>query len=139
MIDTFDEARDAILAPLMTVAAANLTWEMVFPDVGGVPPTTNIPWMRAIIRHTDGDQSSLACVNGQRRWTNIGTLMVQVFAPIGDGSKAAYDAAQAISNAYKAVNSSSIWFRKPLIREAGTSGDFEQINFIVTFEYDQIS
>ena len=136
---TYDQGRDAILAPFKAVWVDGLNYPAQYTDRnGGEPPTTQTPWARAIVRHVNGNQASLSCENGQARWGSQGTLYIQVFAPIGDGSKAAYDAAQALAQAYRGTRSDLVWFRNIRINEVGTSGAFEQVNFICEFQYDDI-
>ncbi len=137
-VATYNDGRDLILQPLHDAWQAADYGPILYTDVGGKVPDSNVVWARAILRHVSGGQASLACFDGKSRWANQGTLFVQVFGPIGDGSTAAYDAAQLVASAYKGKRSGGVWFRNPRINEVGTTGDFEQINFMTEFNYDQI-
>lgn len=123
---------------LVTRAWAPSGYPMQYTDVGGAPPDIQTPWARVILRHVSGGQASLAGADGTSRWYNQGTLFVQVFAPVGDGSTAAYDAAQIILDALRGARAGAVWFRNPRINEVGTSGAFEQVNVISEFTYDAI-
>jgi hypothetical protein len=119
------------------------TWDPTgFPahytDKAGEKPTSETLWARATIRHATGNQTSLAGASGTRRFTETGTLFVQVFAPVGDGSTECYKAATLIRDAYRDAKLPNLWFRSQRIQEVGESGAFYQINVLVTFSYDHV-
>lgn len=72
---------------------------------------------------------------GTKRYTQTGTLWVQVFAPVGDGMVTAYGLAQAVVNAYRTARG-TVWYRNARMQEVGSSGAFEQINVLTDFTYD---
>ena len=109
----------------------------IYSDVGGKIPTSEGVWARATIRHAVGSQSSLGGI-GSRKFTDKGTVIVQVFAPVGDGSTACYEAARLVQNAYRDARNPSVWFRDVRMNEIGASGAFEQINVLATFSYDDV-
>lgn len=141
---TFNEGRDNILKvfkdawdilghPAVYTDVAKET-----PDDMGDAPSATI-WARATIRHADGFQSSLTGpLEGKKRHTNIGTVTIQVFGPLGDGSTAAYDAAQTVATAYRKASGNPVWFRRVRINEIGTRGAFSQINVLANFSYDDV-
>jgi hypothetical protein len=113
--------------------------QATYTDVPATPPDSNSVWARAILRHATGAQASLSGpINGATRWNNGGTVFIQVFGPVGDGSSAAYDAAKIVADAYKGARNLSVWFRNVRINEVGTRGAFEQINVLADFSYDEI-
>jgi hypothetical protein len=134
---TFDEARDIILG-FFKAAWDPTGFPAVYTDVPGSVPTSETVWARATIRHATGNQGSLAGDQATRRWNRTGTVFIQVFAPVGDGSKAGYDAAQLVVNAFQAARHPNVWFRDVRMNEAGTSGAFEQLNVLATFSYDDV-
>lgn len=137
MSDTPDTARDKIVA-VISNAWTPTGNPIVFTDVPGDVPATQTVWARVILRHATGDQSTLAGpITGCVRHTNQGTVFVQVFAPIGDGSTSAYEAAKIVTDAFKASQDSNVWFRRVRINEVGTRGAFEQINVLADFTYDE--
>ena len=137
---TLNEARDEMFGILQamwiapTFDPANLRWS----DVAGDTPSLPVLWARGTIRHATGGQASLSGpVNGCVKFERKGTLFVQVFSPVGNGLTAAYDAAQLVANAYeKPPGGLTVWFRNVRINEIGTRGDFEQINVLADFIYD---
>lgn len=134
---TFDEARDIILK-VFKDAWDPTGFPVTWTDVPGSAPTSETVWARATIRHATGAQASLAGENGARRWARTGTVYIQVFAPVGDGSKAGYEAAQIVVNAFQASRHENVWFRDVRMNEVGTSGAFEQLNVLATFSYDDV-
>lgn len=134
---TFDEARDEMLA-VFHAAWGPLGYPVVWTDLPEDVPQAETVWARVTVRHATGRQASLAGEQGARRWNRTGTLFVQVFAPVGDGSTAVYAAAQVVADAYQAARGLGVWFRNTRINEVGASGAFEQINVLTDFSYDDV-
>lgn len=129
------QARDRILSIFKSV------WDpraAVYNDVAGKIPTSESVWARATIRHATGSQTTLASDNGTRRFSDQGTVIVQVFAPVGDGSTACYEAAREVQDAYRDAKDPDVWFRDVQLKEVGSDGAFEQINVSATFSYDDV-
>lgn len=140
---TFNEARDHILKVFKDVwdplgYPALYTGTAENGGTEGDTPSTNV-WARATIRHADGFQSSLTGpLEVLKRHTRIGTVIVQVFAKAGDGGTAAYDAAQTVANAFEKSKDISVWFRRVRINEIGVRGEYEQVNVLANFQYDDV-
>lgn len=108
------------------------------PDNGGDTPSANV-WARATIRHADGFQSSLTGpLEELKRHSRIGVVIIQIFGKVGDGSTAAYDAAQIVANAFEKSRGIPVWFRRVRINEIGTRGPYDQINVLADFTYDDV-
>jgi len=108
------------------------------PGAGGTAPSVNV-WARATIRHADGFQSSLTGpLEGNKRFTNTGTIYIQVFSQVGKGDTTAYDAADAVALAYRNSRNLDVWFRRVRINEVGARGAFEQVNVLINFSYDRV-
>lgn len=137
---TADEARDEMCAVARTawLAASQPSGTMLFPDVpGSKPPEQRVPWARVTVRHATGRQSSFGNATARRKFTQTGTLWVQVFAPVGDGLVTAYALAQTVVNAYRTAHG-TVWYRNARMQEVGSSGAFEQINVLTDFTYDDV-
>ena len=132
------EARDDILTPFWeTWASIGAPEDVVFTDKPATPPTSAPVWARVIIRHDDGFQSSLTGpLEGKKRWTNTGTIFMQVFCPIGDGSTKAYEVADLLLNTYRTQRHPNVFYRRVRLNEIGARGAFEQINVLANFQYD---
>ena len=134
---TPEQAVDAIL-DIFKAAWDPTGFAAVYGDKPGTKPPSEALWARATIQHATGDQSSLAGETGTRRYTEEGTLTVQVFAPVGDGSTECYRAATLVRDAYRDARHPNVWFRNARIQEVGASGAFDQINVLATFSYDTV-
>lgn len=140
---TFNDARDHMLKVFkdawdLTGYPAIYPDKAENPDNGGDTPSANV-WARATIRHADGFQSSLTGpLEVLKRHSNIGVVIIQVFGSIGDGSTAAYDAAQTVVTAFRKSRGIPVWFSRVRINEIGTRGPFNQINVLADFSYDDV-
>lgn len=130
------EARDYIFSPFLV--AWNPVHKVVWTDQPDNVPDTIDPWARVTLHHSIGRQSSLSNELGKRLFTNEGTLVIQVFAPMNDSLNLCYSLAQSLIDIYSAAHSDDVWFRFPRIREIGPSGDFMQVNVLVDFNYDDV-
>lgn len=140
---TLNEARDHILKVFSDVWAPTGN-PVVYPSTAGTPnPNGDIPsapvWARATIRFADGFQSSLTGpLEALKRHSRIGVVIIQVFGAVGDGSTAAYDAAQIVLNAFEKSRGIPVWFKRCRAVNVGTKGDFDQINVLADFSYDDV-
>lgn len=130
---TPDQARDEMLA-VFKAAWDTTGFVAVYSDVPGTAPTSEQAWARVSVRHATGGQTGLSPTT-LKRFTQSGTLIVQVFAPVGDGLSKVYELAQLLLLAYS-QSRGSVWYRRMRIQEVGNDGAFEQINFITDFTYD---
>lgn len=132
-----NEARDQILG-VFKDAWDDTGYPALYTDIPGGIPQEEGPWARALVRHVTGQQASLAGESGARRWRETGIVIVQVFAPVGDGMVRVYELAQLVKNAFRDAKNLDVWFRNTRIKEVGTSGSFEQINVTTDFIYDDV-
>jgi len=133
---TLQEARDAMLGVFKTYWDTT-GFTALYPDVPGAVPTTDVVWARATIKHALRRQSSLTGGLGQIKYENQGILIIQVFAPIGEGSKRAYQYGMNVVHAYEDARL-DVWFRNVHLNEVGNSGAFEQVNVVADFNYDEV-
>ncbi len=127
------EAKDAMFGHVEGLRPVDC--DVVWPDKpGNIPPNSN--WIRPTIRHADGRQGSLAGEDGQRRWSRKGVLIVQCFAPVGDGEYGAEVLAQTFVDGFERIRNSPIWYRNIRAIEAGKDGASVQVNVMADFEYD---
>lgn len=147
-LPTFTEARDEILGLLKTAWDAGTpalnSGQVVRMEWPGVvqptAPPADAPYARPAIRHGRGAQRTLGTV-GNRRFTRIGLVTVQVFAPIsrGGGLSLAESLGIIARDAFEGVGTASgIWFRNVRIQEIGADDIWQQFNVIAEFEYDEI-
>jgi hypothetical protein len=101
-------------------------------------------WARVSTKIVVDGQSSLSDGNGSgnKRYTAIGLLFIQIFAPrsVGGALVKARELAMMIRERFRSSSpSDSIWFRDQKIDELPSTDDHYPLNVVVTFEYDQIS
>lgn len=140
---TLNEARDHMLKVFKDVWDPT-TYPAVYPDVaedpdvGGSTPSGTV-WARATIRYADGFQASLTGPLEQlKRHSRIGVVIIQIFGPVGDGSTAAYDAAQLVLNAYEKSRGIPVWFTHVRAKNVPGRAGYTQINVIADFSYDDV-
>ena len=138
---TFNEANNEILAAFK--AAWDTTGFVVaYENVKSqdtVPPSGSAPWARVTLRHTFGDQASLASVGGVRRWRRDGLVTVQIFIPLGEGLSEGYSLAKTVVDAFEGTaTASSVWFRNVRVNEVGSDGEWYQVNVLADFTYDEV-
>lgn len=109
-----------------------------YNDVPGEKPAGDVPWARVTVQHATGNQASLAGDDTTRRFKSTGTVTIQVFTPIGDGSLAEYSVGQEVLNAYRKAQNVNLWFRNQRLREVPSDTMFAQINVLSEFTYDDV-
>jgi hypothetical protein len=98
-------------------------------------------WARVSIKHIDGRQSAFGATAGVRRYTRVGFVTVQVFAPLSEGLGLSKGQIMAIiaKDAFEGkATASGVWFRKVQIKEIGPDDSWYQINVVAEFTYDEL-
>ena len=142
MIDTYISARDIILGIFLAQwRISNPNGAMDFQYKPFEPPTGTVPWCRVTLRHGPAAQSSLTGpLEQSKRFTNNGSLFLQLMAPVGEGLDSLYALAQPLVTAYRTAKHGNVWFRNVRIDDGiPTRGPWAQINVIVDFTYDTIN
>lgn len=104
-------------------------------------PKQTESWVRLSFQHVTGNQSSLAGVDGVRRWNRTGILTAQCFAPLagGDAVNAATRFACVVRDALQGKQTDDcVWFRNPRIAEVGVDKDWYNVNAFINFDYDEL-
>lgn len=145
---TFEQARDDIHTLFKSAwdAGVETTGKTVmYWDSKQAVPTTNDgdsnpdAWARIIVQHSLSNQASLANRSGQRRFTRMGLVTVQIFTPLGTGLSIADKMYRIVIDAFEGkATSGNVWFRNVRLNEIGPSGSWFQSNVIAEFEYDEI-
>jgi len=135
---TYTEAQDDMFAIVNeTAIRLNLGVKYEAKSAGEDRPETETGWVRAVLRHADGRQTSLAGSRGHAKFRQLGTLWISVFTPIGTGLSENYDLCHEFVKAFRKVSTEHcVYFRNQRIREVGANGSFYQINTLIDFEYD---
>lgn len=126
----YRQARDAMFSIF------NEVWQprhAVWTDLPSDIPESGV-WARVTLRHENGEQASLTGGIGTILYDNTGTLFIQVFTPIGQGSTENYDLCDMLVSAYRKANKET-WFRNVRMQEVGSTGNFQQHNVLIDFTY----
>lgn len=138
---TITAARDDMLKMVRDahLSGSFLDANLIYDDLIGSIPETELTWARATIRHAGGGQATLSGGLGRQRYTRTGILTIQLFSPSGEGLSSADISAKIFMDAFDGKSSANgVWFRKVRFNEIGPDGNFFNNNIIVEFEYDEI-
>jgi hypothetical protein len=113
--------------------------EIAWPDIEFTIPDGET-WVRFNCQETDGRQASIGSP-GSNRFRQFGLLTIQIFQPLGQGSKDARTKANVALDALKgAVTDNGVYFFDVYGRQIGNDQNgYYQINVIASFYYDDIT
>ena len=104
MSSTYNDVRAAIEGRIATQMAASPAYPVSYQNVPFTPPN-NTPWVQVFIRFGDNNYATLRSFNRQ-----TGTLVVNVFTPVGVGTGANFTIAERLKDLFDRVKLSSIIF-----------------------------
>lgn len=143
---TFEQARDAILGLFQEAlsdgyeaASGDSEEPVVFWDNldKGVKPPQDRAWFRIVVRHTNGEQTTLQ-EPGSRRFSREGLVTVQIFTPAGARGLTLVDRLGTMAtNAFEGRQADGVWFRNVRLNEVGNTDAWFQTNVIAEFYYEQ--
>lgn len=136
---TFTEAYDDMLTVVQT-AWDTTGYLLLHENIAGKPPETEVPWARVFIRHAPvGGLSSLSNGTGKGRFERQGTMIVNIFVPVGDGLKGATDIAKIVGDALDVGKSANgVRFYDTVMNEIGPDGKWYQVNVQTSFLYTEL-
>jgi hypothetical protein len=108
MSSTYNDVRSAIEGRLATQMAVNPVYPVSYQNVPFTPPN-NTPWLQAFIRFGDNNYATLLGPSVGFNRQN-GTLVVNVFTPIGAGAAANFVIAERVKDLFDRAKFSSIIF-----------------------------
>lgn len=141
----YETARDEILQMVtdywdaQTEAQLGATAPIVYEEVGSPDPRyREVPWMRLIVRHTNGRQATLGGI-GFRRFEKTGLVQCQIFAPKSKGVTTTDRLAKIATDSLEGKSSpGGVWFRNVRATELGPEGPWFRTNVVAEFVYDDI-
>ncbi len=134
---TFEQAEDEMLTMLNT-AWLTTGYDMFWEDVRDQRSADSDPWASTYLRHTFSNQSTLGG-QGNRSFTRIGMITVQIFTPIGKGLSESRMLAKVVSDTFEGKASpGGVWFKNVRPKEVGRDGEFYQIDVLIEFSYDEV-
>jgi hypothetical protein len=134
------DAVDEMMAVIKAVADA-VPCSFVTEDIPPVPHPLSLPstYIRAIVRHATGRQSSLSGADSKRMYEATGTLWIEVNNPTGTGNAKGYSTSDMVMDACRAKRpGSSVWFRNVRLHEAPAVGASKPNQVLVDFTYSTL-
>jgi hypothetical protein len=109
MSSTYNDVRAAIEGRIATQMALNPAYPVSYQNVPFSPPN-NSPWLQAFIRFGDNAYATLLPTGSAGFNRQTGTLVVNVFTPVGAGAGANFTIAERIKDLFDRAKFSSIIF-----------------------------
>ena len=134
---TLSEAKEAIYLAFET--AWTPTGVAFTFDNEEFDPPESVAWARLSVRHTASSQETLGKV-GNRKFARLGSVFVQVFTPIDQGTAQADSLATTARETFEGVSlvGTTVRFQDVVVRETGPEGKWYQTLVEANFEYDEI-
>jgi len=109
MSSTYNDVRAAIEGRIAAELAKAPTYPVSYQNAPFTPPN-NTPWLQAFIRFGDNAYATLLPTGGVGFNRQNGTLVVNVFTPIGNGTAANFTIAERVKDLFDRAKFSSIIF-----------------------------
>ena len=109
MSSTYNDLRAAIEGRIAAELAKAPTYPVSYQNVPFTPPN-NTPWLQAFIRFGDNAYATLLPTGGVGFNRQNGTLVVNVFTPIGNGTATNFTIAERVKDLFDRAKFSSIIF-----------------------------
>jgi hypothetical protein len=109
MSSTYNDVRAAIEGRIATQMALNPAYPVSYQNVPFSPPN-NSPWLQAFIRFGDNAYATLLPTGSAGFNRQTGTLVVNIFTPVGAGAGANFTIAERVKDLFDRAKFSSIIF-----------------------------
>jgi hypothetical protein len=109
MSSTYNDVRAAIEGRIATEMAIAPAYPVSYQNVPFSPPN-NTPWLQAFIRFGDNAYATLRPIGSSGFNRQNGTLVVNVFTPVGAGAGANFTIAERVKDLFDRAKFSSIIF-----------------------------
>jgi hypothetical protein len=109
MSSTYNDVRAAIEGRIATEMAIAPAYPVSYQNVPFSPPN-NTPWLQAFIRFGDNAYATLRPIGSAGFNRQNGTLVVNVFTPVGVGAGANFTIAERVKDLFDRAKFSSIIF-----------------------------
>lgn len=121
-----EEAHNAVRSRFSDLIARPEDLPTQYPNVDGFDRPANRTWARLTFRAGSASQTQIG--TPRKRFREPGTLIVQVFAPAGDGERAALSIADKTKKAFRSVHAGGVVYRTPTVIPVGRAGEWYQVN-----------
>jgi hypothetical protein len=109
MSSTYNDVRSAIEGRIAAELAVAPVYPVSYQNVPFTPPN-NTPWIQAFIRFGDNSYATLLPTGGAGFNRQNGTLVVNIFTPIGAGAAANFVIAERVKDLFDRAKFSGIIF-----------------------------
>jgi hypothetical protein len=136
MSSTYNDVRAAIEGRIATEMAINPAYPVSYQNVPFSPPN-NTPWLQVFIRFGDNAYATLLPTGGVGFNRQNGTLVVNVFTPVGVGAGANFTIAERIKDLFDRRTVSGIIFDAasgPAQVTPASPEPYYQTQMTITFE-----
>jgi len=136
MSSTYNDVRAAIEGRIATEMALNPVYPVSYQNVPFNPPN-NTPWLQAFIRFGDNAYATLLPTGGVGFNRQNGTLVVNVFTPVGLGAGANFTIAERVKDLFDRRTVSGIIFDAasgPAQVTPASPEPYYQTQITITFE-----
>jgi hypothetical protein len=130
------EAQDIMFAKVLELTQSPVI--IVWPDKPDTVPVGE-KWIRPAIKTALSKQTNLATSNGVRRFTRYGILLIDCYAPVGDGNVEVNNLAHLYVQGLERLRSSPIWYRNIRFIEMGKEGSSSRVSVMADFQYDEFN
>lgn len=137
--EAYDDIMGRIKAKLDTVSLP-----VAYPDVPldvatqAAIDSGSTAWARVTFLPNLRDQTSLAGV-GNAKYTAQGVVIVEIYAPTGDGGVLQRSLTDLAETAYEGVSTpNGVWYTKVRTEAARPDGHWTHANVIANWSYDQV-
>jgi len=109
MSSTYNDIRAAIEGRIATQMAIAPSYPVSYQNVPFTPPN-NTPWVQVFIRFGDNNYATLLPTGGEGYNRQTGTLVINVFAPQGNGAAINFGIAERLKDLFDRVQLDGIIF-----------------------------
>jgi hypothetical protein len=136
MSSTYNDVRAAIEGRIATEMAINPAYPVSYQNVPFSPPN-NTPWLQVFIRFGDNAYATLRPIGSSGFNRQNGTLVVNVFTPVGVGAGANFTIAERVKDLFDRRTVSGIIFDAasgPAQVAPASPEPYYQTQITITFE-----
>jgi hypothetical protein len=151
MATTLVDATDSILSQFRTTwnggagalvggPAPEIVYEALEPDLKVHPRESDNPWVRIVVRHSDGNKVSLAGDQGTGLYIRLGMVWVQVFCPAAGGTNwtLGQQLAMLARDAFEGKRAGAVVFTKVAILDRPRDGAWLTFDVKANFYWHEV-
>lgn len=133
MITTINQARAAIYERIATL---NLPTDWGDANIE-MTPTADV-WIRPSVRFASGGVTSLGGQTVATRRARGGTVIIQVFSPIGQGEEPGDVVTDQLVRLFEGMRDGPIMYRNVAVRDVGRDESWWQSNVTAEFDFEVV-